>query len=115
MSYKFSISVTGHFNRQIKKLSKKYPSLKADITHLGALLVQQPIMGVAVGKNCYKVRLKITSKKTGKSGGARVITFVKVTAHKIVLIDIFDKSDTENVSDSYLKELLSKIKDDEIV
>jgi hypothetical protein len=112
MSYKFSISVTGHFSRQLKKLSKKYPSIKADVAGLGILLTEQPMMGVPLGRNCYKIRLKISSKKTGKSGGARVITFVKHTANRVILIDIFDKSDIENVSDAYLKELLSKIKDD---
>lgn len=111
MSYKFSISATAHFSKQLKQLSKKYPSIKTDIAGLGVLLAEEPLMGVPIGKNCFKIRLKITSKKTGKSGGARVITFVKVSANQVVLIDIFDKSDIENVSDAYLKSLLSKIKD----
>lgn len=76
-----------------------------------ALLVEQPLMGDPVGKNCYKIRMKISSKNTGKSGGARVITFVKTIAYKIVLIDIFDKSEKETISDSYLIEILKKIKD----
>ncbi|HLF47653.1 MAG TPA: hypothetical protein VI548_14585 [Chitinophagaceae bacterium] len=111
MSYKFSVSATEHFARQIKYLAKKYPSVKADLAKLIALLAEDPFMGDPVGKNCYKIRLKITSKNTGKSGGARVITFVKISVYKVVLIDIFDKSDKENISDSYLKEILKKIKD----
>jgi hypothetical protein len=111
MSYKFSVSATEHFARQIKYLAKKYPSVKADLAKLIALLTDDPLMGDPVGKNCFKIRLKITSKNTGKSGGARVITFVKVGAYKVVLIDIFDKGDKENISDSYLKELLKKLKD----
>lgn len=111
MSYKFSISATEHFGKQLKHLSKKYPSIKTDVAGLGVMLVEDQTMGVPIGKNCFKIRLKITSKKTGKSGGARVITFVKITANRVVLIDIFDKSEIENVSDAYLKNLLSKIKD----
>jgi hypothetical protein len=111
MSYKFSVSATEHFSRQIKYLAKKYPSLKVDLANLISLLAEDPLLGDPAGKNCYKIRLKITSKNTGKSGGARVITFVKVSAYKVVLIDIFDKSEKENISDSYLKGLLNKIKD----
>jgi hypothetical protein len=111
MSYKFTISATEHFSRQLKQLSKKYPSIKADIAKLGLQLSEQPLTGVPIGKNCYKIRLKITSKKTGKRGGARVVTFVKITVSRVILIDIFDKSEVENVSDAYIKELLSKIKD----
>ena len=111
MSYKFSVSVTDHFARQMKYLAKKYPSVKADLAKLIALLTEDPLIGDPVGKNCYKIRLKISSKKAGKSGGARVITFVKVSAYKAVLTDIFDKSEKENISDTYLKEILKKIKD----
>jgi hypothetical protein len=111
MSSKFTITATEHFARQIKFLAKKHPSIKSDLASLAVLLAEQPMMGDPIGKNCYKVRLKITSKKTGKGGGARVITFVKVSTTKVVLIDIFDKSEKENISDSYLKELLNKIKD----
>lgn len=111
MSYKFSVSATEHFSRQIKYLAKKYPSVKSDLAKLISLLTGQPLMGDPVGKNCYKIRFKITSKNTGKSGGARVITFVKASTYKVVLIDIFDKSEKENISDSYLKRLLDKIKD----
>ena len=111
MSSKFSVSATDHFARQVKHLAKKYPSIKTDLAQLIALLVEKPIMGDPIGKNCYKIRMKITSKNTGKSGGARVITFVKTTVYKVVLIDIFDKSEKENISDSYLIEILKKIKD----
>ncbi len=111
MSYKFSVSATEHFARQIKYLAKKYPSIKTDLAKLIELLTEQPLMGDPVGKNCYKIRLKITSKNTGKSGGARVITFVKDSTNKVVLIDIFDKSEKETISDSFLKEILKKIKD----
>jgi len=41
-------------------------------------LENNPRLGTAIGKNCYKIRLSIRSKGKGKSGGARVITHLIV-------------------------------------
>lgn len=35
-------------------------------------------MGTPLKNNCYKIRLAIASKHKGKSGGARVITYLHV-------------------------------------
>ncbi|MBB6325010.1 hypothetical protein FHS59_000625 [Algoriphagus iocasae] len=51
----------------------------------------------------------ISSKRKGKSGGARVITFVKITETTVYLLSVYDKSDKETIKDSELKELLSQI------
>ena len=40
-------------------------------------LIKDPRLGVPLGNDRYKIRLKITSKGKGKSGGARVITLVE--------------------------------------
>ena len=50
----------------------------------------------------------ITSKNRGKSGGARVITYVKITDEIIYLLSIYDKADTDSIADN---EILSRIKD----
>jgi hypothetical protein len=69
-------------------------------------LEEEPEQGTALGKDCYKIRMGIASKGKGKSGGARVITCVKIVAENIFLLTIFDKSDKEDISDKELKELL---------
>ena len=69
MSYK--VEATPHFLAEAKKLSKKYPSLKNDIASLAVELSANPVMGTPLGKNAYKIRMAITSKGKGKSGGAR--------------------------------------------
>lgn len=69
------------FDRQLKRLSKKYPSLKEEFLELVDSLEENPEQGTALGKNCYKIRLAIASKGKGKSGGARLITnFVIATS-----------------------------------
>ena len=63
-----------NFKREIKKLAKKYPSLKNDFAQLLESLQEEPAQGTPLGNNCYKIRMAISSKGKGKSGGSRVIT-----------------------------------------
>lgn len=66
-------------------------------------------MGTPLGKNAYKIRMAVTSKGKGKSGGARVITCVKIIATTVYLVSIFDKSEKENVTDKELKDLIKNL------
>lgn len=109
MSYKVkSIKV---FERQAKKLVKKYSSLKSELLALIQKLKQDPSQGTSLGKNCYKIRLAIKSKGKGKSGSARVITHIVISDRSVFLLSIYDKSDKENLSDKELKELLEYLPD----
>lgn len=110
MSFKvFTLSV---FDKQVKRLAKKYPSIKFDLAQLGQELIDNPLSGKSLGGNLYKVRLKITSKRTGKSGGARVITYVKIIDEEITLAFIYDKAERSTVSDVELESLLSLLEGD---
>ena len=81
MNYK--ISYTHPFAKELKHLAKKYPSIKADVSNLIKELQINPLMGIPIGNNFYKIRLAIQSKGKGKSGGARVITYVQVVNENI--------------------------------
>ena len=72
---KYRISVTLEFLREMKHLSKRYKSLKEDLRNFGNDLLLNPEQGVSLGNNLRKIRIAITSKNKGKSGGARVITY----------------------------------------
>lgn len=104
MSYK--IIPTSEFEKELKKLAKKYPSLKDDLGVLVQSLTIYPTQGTALGNNCYKIRLAISSKGKGKSGGSRVITFVKLINEIVLLISIYDKSVKENISTKELNDRL---------
>jgi hypothetical protein len=69
-------------------------------------LENNPIQGVALGRNCYKIRFAISSKGKGKSGGARIITNIVISDETVYLLSIYDKSEKENLSDNELDELL---------
>jgi hypothetical protein len=94
------------FDRQLKRLSKKYPSLKEEYFELIESLEQNPEQGTNLGNNCYKIRLAIASKGKGKSGGARVITNFVIADATVYLLSIYDKSEKENLTDKELDELL---------
>ena len=107
MSY--NISLSERFQKDAKRLSKRYASFKSDLLKLIKDLEENPIQGDNLGKSCYKVRLKIESKKKGKSAGARVITYVHVSQEDVYLLTVYDKSDRESLEDGELEELLETI------
>ena len=107
----FEILRSERFSKHLKQLSKKYPSLKNDYVAFLESLQVTPLQGNPLGKNCYKVRLKITSKSTGKSGGASNITYVRIEKKKIVLMDIYDKAEKNNITDKELLLLLNIIRE----
>ena len=74
MSY--SVETISAFDRELKRLSKKYASL--------------------------------ASKGKGKSGGGRIISCVKVTAERVILLSIYDKSEQEDIEAHFLKQLLKE-------
>jgi len=97
------------FDKQLKRLAKKYPSLKNEFAELLESLEKEPEQGTHLGNNCYKIRIAIASKGKGKSGGARVINNFVITEQTVFLISIYDKSEKENLSDKELVELLKHV------
>lgn len=103
MSYK--IKALTDFEKELKRLSKKYKSLGLDVANLVRNIRENPTLGTPLGKNLYKVRLAISSKNQGKSGGARVITCFQIVEETIYLVYIYDKSEIDNISEKKIKEL----------
>ncbi|WP_083326228.1 type II toxin-antitoxin system RelE/ParE family toxin [Hymenobacter coccineus] len=103
----FELVITDSFERSAKSLAKRFKSsFKADIIQLRAELLSDPRTGEPLGRDCYKVRVRIASKGKGKSGGARAITCVKIIGEQIFLLTIYDKSEQESISDKERDELL---------
>lgn len=104
----FGIVLTKSFRRQLKPLAKRYSSIADDLTVLRKELLDNPQAGEAIGKDCYKVRLRIKAKNAGKSGGGRVITCVKIIGEQIYLLAIYDKSEQDSISDKDRDNLLEQ-------
>jgi mRNA-degrading endonuclease RelE of RelBE toxin-antitoxin system len=94
------------FRKDAKKLLKKYPSLADEIEALINDLEENPTFGTPLGQDCYKIRLAIKSKNKGKSGGARVITNVKIVKETVFLLSIYDKSEKIDISSEELNDWL---------
>ena len=107
MSYQVKTLKT--FDRQAKRLVKKYRSIGSDLALLAAELSNDPMQGISLGHNCYKIRLRIASKGQGKSGGARVITCVLAIKAEVYLLSIYDKSEHDSISDAELLALVAEI------
>ena len=105
MNYK--VITSADFDKELKSLVKKFPSLKNEYASLINELEINPTQGNGLGNNCYKIRLAIRSKGRGKSGGARVITYVQIIKETVYLLSIYDKSEQESIAD---KEILERIK-----
>jgi len=108
MSYKI-ISIP-FFDRQFKRLARKFPSLKSDFQDLVSSLIDNPTQGDSLGKSSYKIRLSISSKRKGKSGGARVITHVHITGETVYLLNIYDKSEQSSIANNDMLSLIKEIK-----
>lgn len=104
MSY--SIELSANFKKEAKRLSKKYPSLKTELAELFSKLEENPTIGTPLGNDIYKIRLAIASKNKGKSGGARVLSFVKVTQTTVLLFSIYSKGEVGNLTSKQIQELI---------
>lgn len=105
----YSVETTPNFEREAKKLLKKYKSLKNEISTLIESLEETPEQGTHLGNDIYKIRLGIKSKGKGKRGGARIMTKVKIIDQKVYMFSIYNKGEKDDISDSEMQDLMREI------
>ena len=106
---RYTIAIVGNFKKELKALSNKYPSMLEDVQGLVTQMEINPFIGSSPGNGFYKIRLAITSKGSGKSGGARIIANIKIINRTVYLVTIYDKSQKETVSMKELKQFVKLI------
>ena len=105
----FNFVTSAYFDTEIKRLAKKYHGFKTDLEAFRETLKENPLQGVEIAPNIRKIRMAITAKGRGKSGGARVITFhvwVSETEGTIALLLIYDKADASNVRMNVVEQII---------
>ena len=107
MSYK--VIPINSFQREAKRLLKKYPSLRNEIESLYKQLELQPFEGTPLGHDCFKIRMSIQSKGRGKSREARVITHIHVFENIVYILSMYDKSEKSDISLKELERLIATI------
>ena len=105
MSY--SVLTIPQFEKDVKKLAKKFKAIKKDLSKLIKELKEQPTQGVSLGNGLYKIRLANSSVPTGKSGGFRVITYFIDEEKNLYLLSIYSKTKKATISDDELREVLN--------
>lgn len=102
------MSCKPRFGKELKRLAKKYHSIKQDYANLLTSLNENPTQGADLGQGIRKVRMAIASKGKGKSGGARVIIYTVLIATsdtEVKLLTIYDKSEKATITDNEIQEL----------
>ena len=115
---KYEFYSTQEFIKELKALSKKYKSLKDDLKKLQEEFVANPNLGISLGDGLRKIRLNITSKNTGKSGGARVIShelLIEVgttdETKSVAFISIYDKSEYDTADLDIIKKIVKNFRE----
>ena len=108
----YSIDTLPSFDKKVKKLAKKYKSLKSDLRELVKELMRNPTVGADLGNGVRKVRMAISDKGKGKSHGARVITYTTIISVEegiITLLAIYDKAEQNTITEKEISLLLKEI------
>lgn len=108
----FEIIPTSGFAKSLKALSKRYRSIKKDIEVFVRSLEVNPMQGDELSPGIRKIRMAISSKGRGKSGGARVITYnivITRTEGRVYLLEIYDKADYSTVDVAVIKGIMAEL------
>ncbi len=103
------IQTLARFDREFKRLAKKYRSLPDELLALAETITENPRLGTNLGAGLFKIRLGSESKGGGKSGGFRVITYYieqQQETEIVYLVTIYDKSEEENITKQELLKIV---------
>uniref|UniRef100_UPI003CC7A288 hypothetical protein n=1 Tax=Algoriphagus locisalis TaxID=305507 RepID=UPI003CC7A288 len=93
----------------LKGLRRNIHQILTDLDKIAKELIITPALGDQVYKNCYKIRVPISSMNKGKSGSARLITYVVYSNSIIFLIGIFTKAERASISEKEIKMLIKEL------
>lgn len=101
-----------YFAAELKRLAKRYRGFADDYEAFLDNLKENPLQGTEIAPHIRKIRMPITAKGRGKSGGARVITYNAIVAEqegKIYLLLIYDKADASSVKMNVVKQIVKDL------
>ena len=99
------------FDKQAKKLAKRYNQLKNDIESLILNFETIHQQSITIKKNLYKVRLKNSNKNKGKRAGYRVYYYLKLE-ESVYLLTIYDKSEVEMIDESLFSDIINTLEEE---
>lgn len=108
----FNVLFSSAFKKELKRIAKKHRPILKDINQLIDDLTDDPSLGTDLGQNVYKIRMAISGTSKGKSGGARVITYVKFTNESVILAEIYMKNEHDTVD---VDMVISRLKNENLL
>ena len=103
-----NIKTLNSFDKDVKRLFKKYKQLPSDLKVLKTELLKNPKSGIELGNGCYKIRLVNSSIPTGKSGKFRIIYYLVDSNNNLYLISMYSKSELENIDEKIILNILKE-------
>ena len=100
-----NFKTTDLFDKQAKKLGKKYRNIKDDLSLFIKKFEELHLSSTSIQKNLYKIRIANSNKNKGKSAGYRVYYYIQLE-ETTYLLTIYDKSEVEMIDEELLKDLI---------
>lgn len=101
---------TPEFKRNVRALAKKYHHIQSDVQPFIEQIQRGELIGDKVqgtGYTIFKIRIRNSDASRGKSGGYRVIYYLK-TATAVILVTIYSKTEQSDISSAKIKKILSE-------
>jgi len=99
------------FDKEVKKLSKKYNLIKQDLQNFILNFDTVHKESTVIKNNLHKVRLANSNKNKGKSSGYRIYYYLQLN-DTIYLLTIYDKSQIASINENLLNQYINEIIED---
>jgi mRNA-degrading endonuclease RelE of RelBE toxin-antitoxin system len=106
-----TVNIPPAFRKRVEYLRRRYPAITKELDRLLTQLENDERPGSkipSVGYDVYKVRLKNPSAGKGKRGGFRVIYYLRLADH-VILLTIYSKSDQSDISIGAIRQILEEV------
>jgi mRNA-degrading endonuclease RelE of RelBE toxin-antitoxin system len=112
-SVPIEIRLTPDFRKQVRKLEKRYRKIQSDLQPILMQIQLGEIIGdrlQGIDAEVFKVRIRNSDVNRGKSGGYRMIYWLKLP-ECVVLLDIYSKSDRDDVEINIIQNIINEFVD----
>lgn len=109
-----TVQFTPEFKRNLRTLAKKYRHIREDIEPIIVALQTGELPGdqvPGIGHTIFKVRASNRDRAKGKSGGYRVIYYLRTTTD-IILVTIYSKTEQSDISMEQIRHIVSEFRQD---
>lgn len=101
---------TPEFKRNVRALAKKHHHIHSDVQPFIEQIQRGEFIGdqaQGTGYTIFKVRIRNSDISRGKSGGYRVLYYLKTTT-AVILVTIYSKTEQSDISSAKIKKILSE-------